>query len=104
MFVTAHIWQFRVQKALGVYETGTAMPGLPDYEVVKAAFSNNVWMAIYIVGIVASVYHLCNGIYTFLITWGITIGPKSQRISNVLCNLLFVAVSALGIMTAFAFR
>jgi succinate dehydrogenase / fumarate reductase, cytochrome b subunit len=104
LFVTAHIWQFRVQKALGVYETGTSMPGLPDYNTVADAFASNAWFAIYIVGTVAAVYHLCNGIYTFLITWGITIGPKSQRISNVLCNLLFVAVSALGIMTAFAFR
>lgn len=107
LFVTWHIWQFRIQKALGAYgpyEGGESMSGLPDYNVLQAAFSSDLVLVAYIIGIIAAVYHLCNGIYTFLITWGITIGPKSQRISNVLTNALFVAVSALGIITAFAFR
>ncbi len=108
VFVTVHIWQFRVQKALGAYGVhnpdSTSMTGLPSFDVLRDAFSHNWVLALYIVGVVASVYHLCNGIYTFLITWGITIGPKSQRISNILTNAAFVAVSALGILTAFAFR
>lgn len=103
-FVTFHIWQFRFQKALGAYDTGTANAGLPDFHVVAKALSNNLTMAFYIIGTVAAAYHLSNGIYTFLITWGITVGPKSQRISNIVTNALFVAVSALGIAAAIGFR
>lgn len=103
-FVTYHIWQFRFQKLLGAYETGTAMPGLPDFNVVAEALQNNVIAAVYVIGTVAAAYHLCNGIYTFLITWGITIGPKSQRVSNVLTNAAFVGLSALGIVAIWAFR
>ncbi|MFZ5825949.1 MAG: succinate dehydrogenase cytochrome b558 subunit [Bacillota bacterium] len=103
-FVTYHIWHFRVQKLLGAYETGTAMPGLPDYDVVAAALSNNLVAAVYAIGIIASAYHLANGIYTFLITWGITIGAKSQRVSNVVTNAMFVGISALGLVALFAFR
>lgn len=103
-FVTYHIWQFRFQKALGAYDTGTSMPGLPDFHVVAKALSNNFMMAFYILGVVAAAYHLCNGVYTFLITWGITVGPKSQRISKIVTNVCAVAVSALGIAAAIGFR
>lgn len=106
-FVTWHIWEFRVQKALGAYGQyvgGESMSGLPSFDVVQKAFQNNVIAAAYIIGIVAAAYHLCNGIYTFLITWGITIGPKSQRLSNIITNAAFVLVSALGIVSVFAFR
>lgn len=103
-FVTYHIWHFRVQKLLGAYETGTAMPGLPDYHVVASALSNNLVAAVYAIGIIAAAYHLANGIYTFLITWGITIGAKSQRVSNVVTNAMFVGISALGLAALFAFR
>lgn len=106
-FVTWHIWEFRIQKALGAYGPyvgGESMSGLPTFDVVQKSFQNNVLATVYIIGVIAAAYHLCNGIYTFLITWGITIGPKSQRVSNVLTNALFVAVSALGIVAVFAFR
>jgi succinate dehydrogenase / fumarate reductase cytochrome b subunit len=103
-FVTFHLWQFRFQKALGAYDTGTATPGQLDYHVVAKALSNNVTMAFYVLGVVAAAYHLCNGIHTFLITWGITVGPKSQRISSIVTNVLFLAVSALGIAAAIGFR
>lgn len=105
-FVTWHIWEFRIQKALGAYgpKVHGTMSGLPDFDVVQNAFQNNIIAAWYIIGIIAAAYHLCNGIYTFLITWGITIGPKSQRISNLITNAAFVGVSALGVITVFAFR
>lgn len=103
-FVTYHIWQFRFQKALGAFDTGTSLPGNIDYHVVAKTLSNNLVMAFYVIGTVAAVYHLCNGIYTFLITWGITVGPKSQRVAKFVANGLFVAVSVLGIAAAIGFR
>lgn len=107
VFVSWHIWEFRIQKALGAFGPhigGESLSGLPSYDVLVQAFSNPLNKAWYMIGIVAAAYHLCNGLYTFLITWGITIGPKSQRVSNVLTNAAFVAVSALGIAALFAFR
>lgn len=106
-FVTYHIWHFRVQKlvgAYGPYEGGESMSGLPSFEVVAEAFANNWVLAIYAIGVLASVYHLTNGVYTFLITWGITVGPKSQRVSSMITNVAFVLVSLLGLASLFAFR
>jgi len=106
-WVTYHILHFRVPKALGAYGPrlgGDSMSGLPSYDIVAQAFHNPLIATLYGIGVVAAAYHLCNGIYTFLITWGITIGPKSQRVSNILTNAAFVAVSAMGIAAIFAFR
>ena len=38
-----------------------------------------VWIAFYLVGGLAVVYHFANGLCTFCMSWGITVGPKSQK-------------------------
>lgn len=106
-FVTWHVYHFRFQKLLGHYgahNPADPMSGMVSFDIVKGAFSNNIIFTLYLIGIVAAAYHLCNGVYTFLITWGITVGPKSQRISNLVTNTVFVLVSAMGIFAALAFR
>ncbi|MEW8977190.1 MAG: succinate dehydrogenase cytochrome b558 subunit [Symbiobacterium sp.] len=103
-WVTYHIFHFRVPKALGAYDVGTAMPGLPDYFTVATAFANPFVKVLYAIGIIAAAYHFANGLYTFLITWGVTIGPRSQRVSAVVTNLLFVLVAAMGLTALFAFQ
>lgn len=48
----------------------------------------------YIVGLAAVMIHFANGLWGFLISWGITIGRKAQTISGVICAvtgaLLFI--------------
>lgn len=44
--------------------------------------------ALYIVGNLCVVYHFANGIWTALITWGITIGPRAQRVSGYVCTAI----------------
>ena len=93
-----------VQKALGVYDVNPELPGLPSYNIVADAFASPAAKVFYFIGIVAAAYHFANGLYTFLITWGITIGPRSQRVSSLVTNLLFVLISAMGLTALFAFR
>lgn len=100
-YVTQHLYHFRFQKMLGAY---AATGNLPTFDVVQQGLASNAMFIWYIIGIVAAAYHLCNGVYTFLITWGITIGPKSQRITAVVTNSAFVLVSALGLAALWAFR
>jgi succinate dehydrogenase / fumarate reductase cytochrome b subunit len=84
VFILLHLSHFRFAHWFGgqLY-VGTETPfdslrtGFPAWGLPMAA-----WMAIYIVGLVASVYHFCNGIVTFCITWGITVNDTSrQRVS-----------------------
>ncbi len=57
----------------------------------------NPWiLAWYIVGILSTVFHFCNGVWLALITWGATIGPRSQRISTWVCAGIGVILLALA--------
>ncbi len=43
-------------------------------------FQSVIYMALYVVGGIAVIYHFANGLCTFCMTWGITVGPRSQQI------------------------
>ncbi len=65
---------------------------------VTAAGLTNPWIVgFYILGILSAVFHFTNGIWTALITWGITLGPRSQYRSGVACAILGVALGIMGV-------
>ena len=61
------------------------------------------WFAFYVLGVVAALFHFCNGIFTFCITWGITVSERSQAlVQRAALGLFFVlALGAVGILAAF---
>jgi succinate dehydrogenase cytochrome b subunit len=94
LFLLYHIFQFRfTQFWFGPANTPSIMVTMSYVPV----------FIFYIVGVVASGFHLGNGIWTFLITWGITIGQRSQRISQVITTAISLIVSLVGIGIAVAF-
>lgn len=94
LFMLYHVWQFRFTAFwAGPANTGT----------VAASISYLPVFIFYVLGVVATGFHLGNGIWTFLITWGITIGQRSQRISQVITTGISLVVSAVGIAIAVAF-
>jgi succinate dehydrogenase / fumarate reductase cytochrome b subunit len=60
-------------------------------------------LLLYIVGIVASVYHLANGLWTMGITWGVWISPAAQRRASVACTVFGLALGAVGLGAALGF-
>jgi succinate dehydrogenase/fumarate reductase cytochrome b subunit len=63
------------------------------------------WVApLYVLGVIASVYHLANGIWTALITWGITIRPATQRMSGFVCAVFGVLLCLVGLGAVVGFR
>ena len=89
-----HVWQTRVQAEFGVE---------PGFSMMADIVANPVFLALYIVGIVASMFHFANGIWTFLITWGITVTPKSQKVSKYATMGIFVVMSVIGVLAILAF-
>jgi len=89
------------------------MPGLNQVSVAghpEQAFSivagefARVWVfIIYLVGITATVWHLANGIWLFLVDWGITIGERAQRFAGYACIGFGVVLLAVGVNAAVAF-
>ncbi len=60
--------------------------------------------AFYVAGILSVSYHLGNGLWAFLITWGVTVGKRAQRISQWVSTAVAVALGLVGvsIITAIA--
>ena len=58
---------------------------------------------IYIVGITATVWHFANGIWLFLVDWGIVIGERAQRLAGYACIAFGVVLLAVGLNAAVAF-
>ena len=58
---------------------------------------------IYVVGITATVWHFANGIWLFLVDWGIVIGERAQRLAGYACIAFGVVLLAVGLNAAVAF-
>jgi len=75
-----------------------------NYARFHSFMMNPVILSAYIVGTLSCVYHLTNGIFTFCITWGITVGPKAQAMVNYACIALFVILALVSVNILVAFR
>ena len=56
-----------------------------------------IWPAIYLVGVLACVYHFVNGIWTAGITWGLWISPKAQLRASKLCVAFGAALTVISL-------
>ncbi|MBE6097012.1 succinate dehydrogenase [Schwartzia succinivorans] len=63
-----------------------------SFQLLQSYFENPVIWVLYLLGMLAAVFHFCNGITTFCMTWGIAKGPRIQKVINAasmaLCALL----------------
>lgn len=89
LFMGIHVWQMTIHPRM----TATEL----NFQVVLAVVSNPAWFAVYLVGVFSAVFHLANGMWSFCITWGITVGPRAQRVSAIVFGLAGVALFAVGI-------
>lgn len=94
IFITWHVWETRIAAAFGAEV---------NYDMVANIVDNPFMLAFYIVGILSTVFHFANGLWSFLVSWGITITPRSQRISTYVTLGIFVALSVVGIRAITAF-
>ncbi len=72
----------------------------PNYTSVMQHLTDPWVLLIYVVGLLATTFHLTNGIWAFLVSWGLTVGPRAQRVSAYVCGFLFIAISLLGVAIA----
>jgi len=73
------------------------------FSVLAQMFQNPFMVAFYALGILAAVFHFCNGICTFCMTWGITVGPTSQRVAAAGATALGLAMAFFAIRSMFGF-
>lgn len=94
IFIAVHVYQTRFQVFLGEEV---------NFEMVEQIVANPFWLVFWIVGVIATVFHFANGLWSFMITWGITQSNKSQQIMSYVAILVFLVISTIGIMAILAF-
>lgn len=103
LFITFHVLNFRFGMVPGLNNVSVAHSPELAFDIVAREFHMAWIRIIYIVGITATVWHFANGIWLFLVDWGITIGERAQRLTGYACIAFGVVLLAVGINAAAAF-
>lgn len=96
LFIAWHFFQTRLQVALGL-EIGEV--GIRMHDIA----TNPVYFVLYCIGVVSAAFHFSNGMWSFLVSWGITVGPRAQRVSTFIWMGVFVVMSIMFILSLTAF-
>ncbi|HFJ9444460.1 succinate dehydrogenase cytochrome B558 [Bacillus cereus group sp. MYBK249-1] len=94
IFISWHVWETRIQAMLGKEV---------NYDMMADILNNPAMFVFYLVGVVSTIFHFANGLWTFCISWGITVSPRSQRISTYVTLAIFLGLSYVGVSALLAF-
>lgn len=102
-FITFHVLNFRFGMIPGLNEVSVAHRPDLAFDIVSREFRMVPIFIIYMIGIAATCWHLANGIWLFMVDWGITIGERAQRLTGYACIVFGVFLLLVGINAAVAF-
>jgi len=102
-FILFHVLNFRFGLLPGLNDKSVAHYPNQAYDIVANEFQLWWVVAIYAVGIVSTVWHLANGIWLFLVDWGLVIGERAQRLTGYACIAFGVLLLALWANVTLAF-
>ena len=102
-FITFHVLNFRFGLVPGLNTVSVAHHPDQAFDIVAREFRMVPIFLIYVIGITATVWHLANGLWLFLVDWGITIGERAQRLTGYACIAFGVLLLLVGINAALAF-
>jgi succinate dehydrogenase / fumarate reductase, cytochrome b subunit len=94
IFITWHVWETRVAAAFG---------SEVNFQMMENILSNPFMFGFYVVGVISTTFHFANGLWSFMVSWGITVTPRSQVISTYVTIVIFIATSIVFVNTLFAF-
>jgi succinate dehydrogenase / fumarate reductase cytochrome b subunit len=95
VFIFVHLWQTRLQKLFFGKEI--------SYDMMHQTLQNPIWVIVYIICVIAVIFHFSNGIWSFLVTWGFLQSKKSQRIFTWVSLIIFLILSYIGVTAILAF-
>lgn len=75
--------------------------GTAELLFVRETFKMPLMMALYTIFVLAACFHAFNGMWTFMISWGITLTDRSQYLMRGFSTLLMCLVSFLGLAAIF---
>lgn len=101
-FIIYHLYELRWQKLTG------AMDSAGFYDALCRNLSSTVGPVplialVYLLGIGAVSFHLANGLWGFLFSWGLTVTRRSQRLASTALGIVGLIVFVLGANTTIYF-
>ncbi len=72
--------------------------GLETLLMLQRTFKDPSMVAFYTLFVLSACYHAFNGLWTFCITWGITISQRSQRLLLIVCYVGMSLTAFLGLV------
>ena len=88
VYVLYHVYETRIVNA--IYGTEVSFARMQEL------MQNPITFWFYIIGLAAVCFHFANGLWGFCVSWGITVGPKSQRASGIVFALVAFAIFVSG--------
>ncbi|ALX48238.1 succinate dehydrogenase cytochrome b558 subunit [Lentibacillus amyloliquefaciens] len=95
VFIAWHVWETRVQIGLGNADL--------DYNLMENILSNPFMFWFYILGVISTTFHFANGLWSFLVSWGFTQSPKSQKVATYATLIVFLGLSYVGVRALIQF-
>jgi len=106
----ARNWFYIIQRISGLYTFVLVIIhvyllrfGEANFSALSQFLSQPLGLLFYVLGVLFSIFHFTNGLWAFAITWGLTIGPHSQKVWLYTLGVVFVLLSAIGMSDIFAF-
>lgn len=91
LFLLIHVGWTRIW---GLFDTSVKADLFSHMQML---LSNPLILVVYVIGLMLSVFHLCNGLWTFSISWGLVTGPRGQRHLFIACMALMVPLLGMGL-------
>lgn len=90
-FLLVHVGLTRIQ--------GLLVPGVSDnlFGHMQTLLSQPWMFILYLAGLLLSVFHLANGLWSMAIVWGLTTSARSQALFGYVCAVIGVLLAALGV-------
>jgi len=95
LFVGAHVFKTKIEP----WWEGFPM----SFAHMAEAMREPLTFTVYVLGILGTTYHLANGLWTFCITWGISVSRRSQRWLSVASFVLFGILFLVGLNAILGF-
>jgi succinate dehydrogenase / fumarate reductase cytochrome b subunit len=105
-FILFHLLNLRFGAIPGLPSYGNAVAGNAEkaFAIVALEFQNPWIFIFYVLGVVATAWHLAYGFFLFAVDWGILIGERAQKMALYACVGLAFFLSAVGINAMVAFN
>jgi len=107
----ARNWFYLIQRISGLYTVVfivihvylMRVGGEANFAAIAEFVSQPLGLIFYTLGVLFAIFHFVNGLWAFAITWGITVGPHSQKMWLYTLSAVFILLSVIGLADISAF-